>query len=405
MNVAIASRRLGSRMAAGILAFSLVGCTPMSFAELFGSDEEGGSVLALLGTNGREIGVGDEVQGALSSTDYVGLNDAFLEAWSFDGEEGQSVTFDVISDDFDSYVYVVGPGLSEALRDDDSGGMCHARLELTVLESGTFLVVASSNAGRQTGTYRLRASENPEPGSPISCGGLDGSTLLALTPEGSLSVGDVGTGFLSAASPSIENGRPLQSWTIDGNAGDRITIGVQSDDYDSYLYFFGPGMSEVQTDDDGGNGYDSEMTVTLAATGTYTIGAAALSSGSNGSYTVTVTEPVQATNLPVGSRELRVGSTEYGYLGEQVDVRYDGQLVQAWAFRARSGERVTFDLMSEDFDSYLRIVGPGMSEMTDDDSGEDLDSRLTVSFPQDGVYRIIAGSLGGNEGSFTLQAR
>lgn len=405
MTVAIASQRRGVRMAAGLLVFSLAGCTPMSFADFFADDEEGVSVLALLGTNGREIEVGDDVQGALSAADYVGVNEAFLEAWEFDGEEGQSVTFDVTSDDFDAYVYVVGPGLSEVLRDDDSGGMCHARVELTVLESGTFHVVASSSGGRQTGTYRLRASENPGPGSPISCGGLDGTALIGLTPEGSLSVGDVGSGFLSAASPSIDNNRPLQTWTLEGNAGDRVTIGVQSEDYDSYLYFFGPGMSEVQTDDDGGNGYDSEMTVTLAASGTYTIGAAALSSGSNGSYTVTVTEPMQATNLPVGDRELRVGGTEYGYLGEQADVRYDGQLVQAWAFRARAGERVTFDLMSEDFDSYLRLVGPGMSEMTDDDSGEDLDSRLTATFPQNGVYRVIAGSLGGNEGSFTLQAR
>lgn len=405
MTVAMNSPQFRARMAAGLLVFSLAGCNPLSFADFFSSDEEGGSVLALISTNGREIKAGDDLQGALSTADYVGLNDAFLEAWSFEGEEGQTVTFDVISDDFDSYVYVVGPGLNDMLRDDDSGGMCHARVELTVLESGTFHVVASSNAGYQTGTYRIRASENPASPSPISCGGMDGTSLMGLTPQGELSVGDVGSGFLTASSSSIQNDRPVQTWTLRGNAGDRVTIGVQSDDYDSFLYFFGPGMSEVQTDDDGGNGYDSEMTVTLAADGTFTIGAAALSSGSTGAYTVSITEPMQASNLPLGGRELRVGSTENGFLGEEADVRYDGQLVQAWAFRARAGERVTFDQISEDFDSYLRVVGPGMSELTDDDGGEGLHSRLTVTFPQGGVYRVVVGSLGGNEGSFTLQAR
>jgi hypothetical protein len=405
MTDAFASPRFGAHMAASLLVFALAGCDPLSLGSLFGDEGEGMSVLSLLGTNGREIEVGDEVQGALSAADYVGLNDAFLEAWAFDGEEGQTVTFDVISDDFDSYLYVAGPGLGEVLKDDDGGGACHARVRLTVLESGTFHVVASSNSSRQTGTYRLRASENPEPGPQMSCGGLDGNALLALRTEGELSLGEVASGFLSASSSSIQDDRPVQKWTFQGSAGNRVTIGVQSDDYDSYLYFFGPGMSEVRTDDDGGSGLNSEMTVTLTADGTFTIGAAALSSGSTGSYTVSITEPVDAGNLPTAGRELRVGATEYGFLGEEIDVRYDGQLVQAWAFQARAGERVTFDLISEDFDSYLRVAGPGMSELTNDDGGEDLHSRLTVTFPQDGLYRVIAGSLGGNEGSFTLQAR
>lgn len=405
MTDAFASPRFGARIAASLLVFALAGCDPLSLGSLFGDGDEGVSVLALLGTNGREIEVGDEVQGALSAADYVGLNDAFLEAWSFDGEEGQTVTFDVISDDFDSYLYVTGPGLGEVLRDDDGGGACHSRVRLTVLEPGTFHVVASSNSSRQTGTYRLRASENPEPGPQMSCGGLDGTALLALRAEGELSMGDVGSGFLSSSSASIQDNRPVQKWTFQGNAGDRVTIGVQSDDYDSYLYFFGPGMSEVQTDDDGGAGYNSEITVTLAADGTFTIGAAALSSGSSGSYTVSISEPIDPTNLPTAGRELRIGAMETGFLSEQVDLRYDGQLVQAWTFRARAGERVTFDQISEDFDSYLRVTGPGMSELTNDDGGEDLHSRLTVTFPQNGTYRVIAGSLGGNEGSFTLQAR
>lgn len=405
MTDAFASSRFGARIAASLLVFALAGCDPLSLGSLFGDNEEGVSVLSLLGTNGREIEVGDEVQGALSAADYVGLNDAFLEAWAFDGEEGQTVTFDVISDDFDSYLYVAGPGLGEVLRDDDGGGACHSRVRLTVLESGTFQVVASSNASRQTGTYRLRASENPEPGPQMSCGGLDGTALLALSSQGELSVGDVGSGFLSATAASIQDDRPVQKWTLRGSAGDRVTIGLQSDDYDSYLYFFGPGMSEVQTDDDGGAGYNSEMTVTLTADGTFTIGAAALSSGSTGSYTVSITAPVDVGNLPTAGRELSVGSTEYGFLSEQTDVRFDGQLVQAWGFRARAGERVTFDQISDDFDSYLRVTGPAMSELTNDDGGEELHSRLTVTFPQDGLYRVIAGSLGGNEGSFTLQAR
>ena len=62
--------------------------------------------------------------------------------------------------------------------------------------------------------------------------------------------------------------------------------------------------------------------------------------------------------------------------------------------------------MSDDFDSYLFVVGPGLPEpLSDDDGGEGLNSRLVISFPADGVYRVVASSLGGATGMFTLTVR
>jgi len=82
----------------------------------------------------------------------------------------------------------------------------------------------------------------------------------------------------------------------------------------------------------------------------------------------------------------------------------DGKAVQAWAFEAKAGEFVTIELMSDDFDAYLYVVGPGLPEpLTDDDGGEGLNSRLGVSFPNDGLYRVVASSLGGALGMFTLR--
>jgi hypothetical protein len=40
--------------------------------------------------------------------------------------------------------------------------------------------------------------------------------------------------------------------------------------------------------------------------------------------------------------------------------------------------------------------------MWDDDGGERLNSRLEVSFPTDGEYLVIASSLYGGLGSYTL---
>ena len=84
----------------------------------------------------------------------------------------------------------------------------------------------------------------------------------------------------------------------------------------------------------------------------------------------------------------------------------DGQLVQAWAFESRAGDFATIEFLSDDFDSYLRVFGPGLSEpLSNDDGSEGLNARLSVSFPQDGVYHVIASSLGGATGTFTLCVR
>ena len=367
---------------------------------------QGTSVLTLLSTEGRELEIGDEVGGALSASDFVTANENYVEAWALEGEPGQEVWIDLVSDDFDSYLYVVGPGFGETLTDDDSGGACHARINFTFLDRGVFRVVASSTSGRQSGTYRLRVSRDPRPAAEMSCGGVDGSALVALPTDGrELTWGEQAWGRLSGIEATLGDGKPVQVWTLEALAGERATIRLESDDFDAYLFVYGPGMGEAMTDDDSGGDLNSELTVRFPETGTYRIGAGALSLGSTGSYSLSVVDPIDMNELATDGRILRRGSPPMGRL-TGADPVVDGQPVQAWAFEARAGGFVTIDLMSDDFDSYLYVVGPGLPEpLTDDDGGEGLNSRLDVSFPHDGVYRVVASSLGGTLGTFTLRVR
>ncbi len=365
---------------------------------------QGTSVLTLLSTDGRELEIGDKVRGALSAADFVTADENYVEAWALEGEPGQEVWIDLISDDFDSYLYVVGPGLGETLTDDDSGGACHARINFTFLDRGEFRVVASSTSRRQTGTYQLAVSEDPRPVAAISCGGIDGSTMLSLPTDGrELRMGAVGRGRLSGAEATLGDNKPVQMWTLEGRAGEAATIRLESDDFDAYLFAFGPGMAEAMTDDDSGGGLNSELTLQFSESGTYRIGAGALSAGSTGSYSLSVTEPLDMNELATDGRVLRRGSPPMGTL-TAADPVIDGKAVQAWAFTAKAGDFVTIELMSDDFDAYLYVVGPGLPEpLTDDDGGEGLNSRLDVSFPNDGLYRVVASSLGGALGMFTLR--
>jgi hypothetical protein len=367
---------------------------------------QGTSVLTLLDTDGRELEMGDEVRGALSASDFITADDNYVEAWAFEGSPGQEVSIDLVSDDFDSYLYVVGPGLGETLADDDSGGACHSRINFTVLDRGVFHVVASSTMSRQTGTYRLRASREARPVVELSCGGLDGLELAALPTDGrELAWSVPAQGRLLGTEATLADGKPVQAWALEALAGETATIRLESEDFDAYLFAYGPGMMESLTDDDSGGGLNSELTVWFPETGTYTIGAGALSSPSSGSYTLSVSDPIDMSGLSTDGRSLRIGSNAKGIL-TGVDAVIEGQPVQAWALEARAGDFLIIDLISDDFDSYLFVVGPGLAEpLFDDDGGDGLNSRLSVSFPDDGVYNVIASSLGGELGAFTLQVR
>ena len=236
-----------------------------------------------------------------------------LEAWSLEGRAGQRVTIDLYSSDFDAYLYLVGPGSDETLRDDDGAGGCDAHLATTFLANGIFTVVASSQDGG-AGPYRLAVSTDPEPASPYSCGGVNPATLLELPTDGRvLGIGSTVTGSFDGTEPSIQDGRPATAWAPEGRAGESVTLRLISDASDAYLHLLGPGMSEALSEDGAGD-LNSQITVDFPEIGTYRVIASALSASSRGSYTLEVLDPVDLSALPTAGRRAVVGETVSGTL-------------------------------------------------------------------------------------------
>lgn len=95
-----------------------------------------------------------------------------------------------------------------------------------------------------------------------------------------------------------------------------------------------------------------------------------------------------------GSRLLRVGETVTGTL-EEADPTWGGNgRFDAYRFQANEGDRVLIRLASDDFDPYL-VVGTESGGIFDpleqnDDSGEELNSRIHFTAPRTGTYRILA---------------
>lgn len=368
------------------------------------------SVLELLPTDDRVLEVGGSYEGALSGSDYRSPEDAFLEAWALEGRPGESVTIDMISEAFDAYLYVVGPGLTETLVDDDGAGGCNARITFTFLDEGTFRVIASPVGGlgfgsSAMGTYTLTVSDQPGPSLDYVCGDINPAELMALpTGDRTLTMFAEEAGELTGMSQRVEGGRPAQAWTLQASAGDRVSITLEAG-FDAYLYLMGPGLDYVMTDDDGAGGLNSRIDALLPSEGPYTVVASSIDNTATGSYTLRVEEGLDPAEAATDGRMIAVGETQEGFLTGSEPVLLDDRQAQAWALDLEAGQRVEIRLISDDFDAYLYLVGPGILEpLYNDDGAGDLNSSIVHTASETGTYRVLASALGmAATGSFTLQ--
>ena len=118
--------------------------------------DRGVSLSGLSGSVG-DLPRGVEVEGAIGPGDDVLGTGAFGQGWGFEGRAGEDVAFELISDVFDALLYLMGPGLSSPLVDDDGAGNRNSRIEVTLPEDGLYTLVVSALEAGSEGAFRLRA--------------------------------------------------------------------------------------------------------------------------------------------------------------------------------------------------------------------------------------------------------
>ena len=81
-----------------------------------------------------------------------------------------------------------------------------------------------------------------------------------------------------------------QQWTLDGLAGQIVTIDVASDAFDAYVFVSGPGIGrDLPQDDDSGGHCNARLTVRLPGTGAYHIAVTSREKFATGPFTLSVT--------------------------------------------------------------------------------------------------------------------
>jgi serine protease Do len=74
--------------------------------------------------------------------------------------------------------------------------------------------------------------------------------------------------------------------------------------------------------------------------------------------------------------------------------------------KLKKGTPYVIDLMSKDFDSFLRLLSPRGDQIAENDDGGDfLNSRLRFTPEEDGEYQLVATSLNRKTGKYVLRVR
>ncbi|HEX2207393.1 MAG TPA: PPC domain-containing protein [Longimicrobium sp.] len=231
----------------------------------------------------RPIALGATVTGTLTETDYFeDENDRMYDAWTFRGRQGQRITARMESEEFDTYLNLgrMVNGQFESVATDDDGGDegTNSRLSHMITEDGDYVIRASSY-GDEGGAYTLTVEER---------------VARAPAPPRPLESGRQMRGELDEDDAVLEtDGSYYELWSYRGRAGEQLRIRMESDDFDTYVAIGrmegGCGdFEEIATMDDGGDGTNTLMEITLPDDGEYVIRANSFSAEQTGDYTLIV---------------------------------------------------------------------------------------------------------------------
>lgn len=233
----------------------------------------------------RPIRLGQVVPGELAETDAIqDDDDTYYDTWTIDATAGQRLIVLMESSAFDAFLSFgrTEPGgefTSIASNDDGTaeGDSTNARMRVRVPETGTYEIRANS-VGVSTGPYRLTVLEGPPPPEAAQ--------------EQPIVAGEEMAGSLDESDAVLDDDSHYEYWIYQGRAGERLRIRMRSGDFDTFLAIgrLNRGtFQEIASNDDGPDGTDSELEVTLAQNGAYAIRASTLGAGLAGEYSLIVT--------------------------------------------------------------------------------------------------------------------
>ena len=254
------------------------------------------------------IQMGQTITGTLTANDPEFPGDStYFQRWILPVTPNQSFTVDLESTEFDSYIILTRGRGDKLVENDDGGGGCNARLVYTTQDDHPLRVVVNtaSRPPRQTGRFTLRVTDGESPteakgncrftgsgGAAPTRPSTPAPAPTAPTTSRAIAVGQTQQGSLSRNDVLLTSDSSYaQAWTIQGRAGQTVTIDLESDEFDAYLFLRGPGISggrDFQDDDSGGN-CNARLTASFPQTGEYEVVVNTAGKYATGAFTLSIT--------------------------------------------------------------------------------------------------------------------
>lgn len=182
-------------------------------------------------------------------------------------------------------------------------------------------------------------------------------------------------------------------------------IDLQSPDFDTFVRIEDEFGTHLAENDDGGEGRNSRMLFSPPKTGEYHVIVTTFRSGS-GVYHLHVERSMTRPpdHPPLGAMVFNVAEalTEK----DARDTIRKESFCRIYKVELKAGNSYTIDMVSNEFDTYLRLEDEtGRQIAFDDDGGGDLNARLSFTPSRTATYRIVATSFRTAMGRFTLTVR
>ncbi len=334
---------------------------------------------------------GQTVDGTLEASETKpDQQNAVADVFQLNGRQGEQYTLTLTSDAFDSYLFVRGPGSLSQDNDDDGSGSYNSRLAITFPENGTAQVYVTSFNRTSTGAYQLRVERTGEATTNVA-GNTNPNQVAPITAQQL-------TGELAQGDATLNSGEFIDTYPLQGLAGQQVEISLASDQFDTYVAISGPGGFEQYNDDDTANGTrNSRLVATLPANGEYTVHVTSYAGGETGAYRLNIGPAQNSTATSVlagdGGQTFASGQTMNGELAQGDTTLTSGEFIDTYNFQGTAGERVVIDMRSTQMDPYLILLAPsGAQEDNDDASSTDRNARIETVLAETGQYRIGATS-------------
>lgn len=294
--------------------------------------------------------------GSLQRGDNTIREGQYADTFEIESEGGERIQVILMSENFDTYLIFAKPSGDE-VENDDAGSTELSMVRASLAEAGTYQVTVSSFSSGETGDYELIIRTEP-------------------------SDARIEEGRLGPKGP--------RTYDIEGEAGQRASITLTSDDFDTVVRLLGP-SGLVAENDDSGDGTNSQIEIALPETGTYQVEVDSFGGGEDGRYEL---------SIDIGAP---FDIAEQGALSRDDDTLESGEFCDTYTFEANAGDFLEAYVTSSEFDTYLILESPSGQQWDNDDFGSGTDSGMIRVLDEAGIYQVTVTTFTtGETGAYSL---